>query len=528
MTTAPKKIRVNFTPQQKNEFAKLIVEDRFIRGDKNHLLAEYSRDKLHCEITRSQGALNLETQYDATGRITRHSLRKTSQSVAFQPLRENRYEYNDVNELISRHILNGDEKSPLTFAKSLSEYFEYDTNGQVLVHSPALEMKYLQEEHYKYDAAGNLITDDFHPPHWTNQTTRHKGQTYHYDGFGRLVQIKRQENVVKQFEYDEHHRMIQSVVKQGNDEWVAQYEYDALSRRISKTSQYYTDVYDHHRTLVEYKSKKQLFYWQGLRLAGESEASHTENRRWYAYEENSYAPLALIDHWHEIDKDEVVYYHNQLNGSPYALSNTQGELICETETYLWGSYRRPAKNQVTLLYGQPLRFQGQYFDQETGLHYNTFRYYDPETGRFTQQDPIGLAGGINLYQYAPNPLMWIDPLGLSCTAKMQPYREDVRVKGPHADIYVNNRKVAEARLGDDGKWYRWGDLTKDPKALKEADKVINGMSKDAKIMTEARSQTKQAIADFEQILTHGNPNSGSYQQAQRGIERFKKILEAIR
>jgi RHS repeat-associated protein len=46
--------------------------------------------------------------------------------------------------------------------------------------------------------------------------------------------------------------------------------------------------------------------------------------------------------------------------------------------------------------------QGQYLDRETGLHYNLFRYYDPDSGRFTQQDPIGLAGGINLYQYAPN------------------------------------------------------------------------------------------------------------------------------
>ncbi|YCH50851.1 RHS repeat-associated core domain-containing protein [Enterobacter sp. SA197] len=43
-----------------------------------------------------------------------------------------------------------------------------------------------------------------------------------------------------------------------------------------------------------------------------------------------------------------------------------------------------------------------------------FRYYDPESGRFTQQDPIGLRGGLNLYQYAPNPLSWIDPLGLTC------------------------------------------------------------------------------------------------------------------
>ncbi|EOI5716518.1 RHS repeat-associated core domain-containing protein [Cronobacter turicensis] len=61
---------------------------------------------------------------------------------------------------------------------------------------------------------------------------------------------------------------------------------------------------------------------------------------------------------------------------------------------------------------QPLRYQGQYFDGETGLHYNRFRYYDPDAGRFISQDPIGLAGGINLYQYAPNPLVWVDPLGL--------------------------------------------------------------------------------------------------------------------
>ncbi|WP_105291228.1 RHS repeat-associated core domain-containing protein, partial [Escherichia sp. MOD1-EC6147] len=62
---------------------------------------------------------------------------------------------------------------------------------------------------------------------------------------------------------------------------------------------------------------------------------------------------------------------------------------------------------------QPLRLPGQYYDEETGLHYNLFRYYAPECGRFISQDPIGLAGGLNLYAYAPNPLLWIDPLGLS-------------------------------------------------------------------------------------------------------------------
>ncbi|MGH8410591.1 MAG: RHS repeat-associated core domain-containing protein, partial [Pseudomonas sp.] len=58
---------------------------------------------------------------------------------------------------------------------------------------------------------------------------------------------------------------------------------------------------------------------------------------------------------------------------------------------------------------------GQYLDRETGLHYNTFRFYDPDIGRFIQPDPIGLAGGINLHAYASNPLSWIDPWGLSCS-----------------------------------------------------------------------------------------------------------------
>ncbi|MGV3067112.1 RHS repeat-associated core domain-containing protein, partial [Proteus mirabilis] len=49
----------------------------------------------------------------------------------------------------------------------------------------------------------------------------------------------------------------------------------------------------------------------------------------------------------------------------------------------------------------------------SGLHFNTFRFYDPQIGRFIMPDPIGLLGGINLYQYAPNPLGWIDPWGLS-------------------------------------------------------------------------------------------------------------------
>jgi len=61
-----------------------------------------------------------------------------------------------------------------------------------------------------------------------------------------------------------------------------------------------------------------------------------------------------------------------------------------------------------------LSFAGQYADEESGLHYNRFRYYDTETGQYLTPDPIGLLGGVNPYGYVHNPLGWVDPLGLAC------------------------------------------------------------------------------------------------------------------
>ncbi|PIT22589.1 hypothetical protein BGI37_13930 [Snodgrassella alvi] len=105
-----------------------------------------------------------------------------------------------------------------------------------------------------------------------------------------------------------------------------------------------------------------------------------------------------------------MYFHTDLNGCPEELTDENGKILWECSFQLWGKRIHEIEHESI---EQNLRYQGQYLDRETGLHYNTFRYYDPDIGRFTQPDPIGLLGGFNLYQYAPNGLTWIDPWGLA-------------------------------------------------------------------------------------------------------------------
>ena len=101
-------------------------------------------------------------------------------------------------------------------------------------------------------------------------------------------------------------------------------------------------------------------------------------------------------------------------GTPQELTDIEGRLQWVGHYRAWGELVKANDSDGNAANVEmPLRFQGQYWDAETGLHYNRHRYYDPQLGRFTTQDPISLAGGINLYQYAPNPVGWVDPLGLS-------------------------------------------------------------------------------------------------------------------
>ncbi|NML35554.1 hypothetical protein HHL14_32710 [Paraburkholderia sp. G-4-1-8] len=107
------------------------------------------------------------------------------------------------------------------------------------------------------------------------------------------------------------------------------------------------------------------------------------------------------------------FYQNDHLGTPQEMVDESGKVVWLARYKAWGGVKRaPYGKADPVGADNRIRFQGQYHDEETGLAYNRHRYYDAQAGRFISKDPIGLAGGVNVYQYAPNPISWVDPLGL--------------------------------------------------------------------------------------------------------------------
>lgn len=401
----------------------------------------FERDDLHRETVRHYtNGISQEQHYDELGRLTQqrvlngHEFAYTSPQQAIQnnaiqeteQLIQRLYQYDKTGQLLN-----------IADTRRGNIQYKYDPVGRLLEANSKLG-----KETFSFDPASNIIDRNHHQePRATashaygynrlvnNVVKAYLDQQYQYDAYGQLVRQKSSKGDLY-LEWDACGRLIKS----RNAEYTAEYRYDALGRRIQKRSK-------HHHTGEE---QNVIYGWDGNTLAFESNEQITKH---YVYEKDSFVPLLQAiyrepielvqtpdwtDQPYHIAKDplwrktapaksldDICFYHCDHLGTPQEMSDAQGQMVWKAEYKAWGE-RVSAKSASNFFENSEIvtnniRFQGQYFDEETGLHYNRYRYYSPYVGRFISKDPIGLLGGNNVYAYAPNPVGWIDPLGLNTT-----------------------------------------------------------------------------------------------------------------
>ncbi|EFX4913772.1 RHS repeat protein, partial [Shigella flexneri] len=286
--------------------------------------------------------------------------------------------------------------------------YVYDLQGHITeTHDPLGRVEQAQwhpvwhQPETEVDAAGNLLgrrageratAENSVVPF--NRLMSYRGVHYRYDEFGRAVE-KEGRSGTQSYRYDAEHRMVEVTTARGTYRYV----YDALGRRTEK-QHISPDGKPYNRT---------KFLWDGMRLAQESRPEGTGSLYIYR-DQGSYEPLARVDKAGKEGPNRILYFHTDVNGAPEEMTDSDGKIVWETGYQVWGNTIQEKDHGGV---EQNLRYQGQYLDRETGLHYNLHRYYDPDVGRFMVTDPIGLRGGLNLYSYAPNPLKYADPLGLT-------------------------------------------------------------------------------------------------------------------
>ncbi|WP_431258058.1 RHS repeat-associated core domain-containing protein [Roseateles chitinivorans] len=323
-------------------------------------------------------ALERQYQYDGEGRLTGQGVRRESEWLF-----STQYAYDSAGNLTHRK----DSQFGL-------DQFRYDPLGQITEHvDPQGKLK-----RFFQDPAGDRLTTGVKQAdgEWRREGWC-EGVHYRFDAAGNLIE-RRDERQLEAaqaanepktlaLEWDANQRLVRSRARstfgEVLEEPATDYGYDPLGRRIFK------------RTL----DRTTRFGWEGDSLVFEQLATAP---REYLYRPGSFVPLALLD-----DRRSF-RFHTDPNGCPTRLTTVDGEIVWAAR-YEVGGRVLPSVEEVDC----PLRFQGQYHDTETDLHYNRHRYYDAHGGIFLSKDPIGLKGGFNLYRYAPNQFRWIDPLGLT-------------------------------------------------------------------------------------------------------------------
>ena len=368
------------------------------------VITDIERDKLHREIQRTQGSISSLYDYDPMGRLkSQRTIQNGTQTLHGKqnPLAggvvNRRYAYDKAGNLIQ----SADQRSGVL-------NYVYDKIGRI---QEARNSQTGRSETFAFDPAHNILSDKAAEGKGNNLVSgnrlkEYNGIEYTYDALGNLIYRQLPDGENQYYQYDLENQLVRAEIKKpaGNTEiWT--YAYDPFGRRLSKERQ-------DKLAWTSTDPKRTHFVWDGTRLL--QEYTYKGCYTYIYTDQDSYEPLAQVFHNNQDEGQYLAYFHNDQIGIPREMTDIHGNLLWYGEYTAWGRLKKDER--VYRNAHQPFRLQNQYFDEETGLHYNLMRYYEPEAGRFVNQDPIGLLGGSNLYRFAPNAQGWTDPSGFIAMA----------------------------------------------------------------------------------------------------------------
>ncbi|HDD9246855.1 TPA: RHS repeat protein, partial [Escherichia coli] len=319
------------------------------------------------------------------------------------------------------------------YGRETRREYRLDRNGQVTaVTASGTGLGYGEgDESYGYDSCGYLKAQSAGRHRISEETDQYAGghrlkqagnTQYDYDAAGRMVSRTKHRDgyrpETERFRWDSLDQLTGYCSAQG-EQW--EYRHDASGRRTEKRCDRkkirFTYLWDGDSIaeIREYRDDK-LYSVRHLVFNGFELISQQFSR--VRQPHPSVAPQWVTRTNHAV---------SDLTGRPLMLFNSEGKTVWRPgQTSLWGlALSLPADTGYPDPRGEldpeadpGLLYAGQWQDAESGLCYNRFRYYEPETGMYLVSDPLGLLGGEQTYRYVPNPCGWVDPLGLAASSKI--------------------------------------------------------------------------------------------------------------
>ena len=354
--------------------------------------SDHQYDSLGFELERLlPGGVSQSFAYDNIGRLVDSKTRRSAEQR-----RSRHYNWGSADRLLSIE----DDRYGLT-------QYSYSPSGELTMATYADGTK----EYRLSDKVGNLYNDPDKKlrKYLEGGRIEKSGEwTFKYDKDGQLIEKFRGKAGFSgakkdRWEYSwTQNGMLEGVLSPHRYGQWTRFTYDALGRRLTKLG----DATFHY----QWNGNVPLHEWRtGERYEDGGLKSYSEDLKTWLFEEESFVPLALIQEGkaYSIVCDQLgtptEAYDEEGREVWYRRLDMNGKILEETQPGL------NPEGHVSI----PFLFQGQYYDHETGLAYNRFRYYDPELGRYISQDPIGLASGVlAFYSYVQNPLVWGDIWGL--------------------------------------------------------------------------------------------------------------------